>query len=58
MGYGDTIKIADFGYSVHISPSLRRTTWCGTLDYFCPEIVEVLLLCNALFYCNRKNNKA
>ncbi|CAK9299836.1 unnamed protein product [Gordionus sp. m RMFG-2023] len=33
------IKLADFGWSVH-SPSLKRTTMCGTLDYICPEMVN------------------
>ncbi|ENN81411.1 aurora kinase B-like [Dendroctonus ponderosae] len=33
------IKLADFGWSVH-SPSLKRTTMCGTLDYLPPEMVR------------------
>lgn len=33
------LKIADFGWSVH-TPSDKRKTFCGTLDYLCPEIVE------------------
>jgi len=33
------LKIADFGWSVH-SPSVKRKTFCGTLDYLPPEIVE------------------
>ncbi|XP_076051056.1 aurora kinase-like [Oratosquilla oratoria] len=33
------LKIADFGWSVH-SPSSKRTTLCGTLDYLPPEMVE------------------
>lgn len=33
------IKLADFGWSVH-SPSLKRNTMCGTLDYLPPEMVE------------------
>ncbi|CAD7942303.1 unnamed protein product [Amoebophrya sp. A25] len=39
LGTGDTLKIADFGWSVH-APSLKRTTFCGTLDYLAPEVVE------------------
>jgi serine/threonine protein kinase len=35
----NTIKIADFGWSVH-APTSRRTTFCGTLDYLPPEMVE------------------
>jgi|Transcript_57271 serine/threonine protein kinase len=34
-----TLKIADFGWSVH-APNKRRTTLCGTLDYLPPEMVE------------------
>lgn len=34
-----TLKIADFGWSVH-APNSRRTTLCGTLDYLPPEMVE------------------
>jgi len=34
-----SIKIADFGWSVH-TPSSRRATMCGTLDYLPPEMVE------------------
>lgn len=32
-----TIKLADFGWSCH-SPSDRRKTACGTLDYMPPEM--------------------
>lgn len=32
------IKLADFGWSVHISTSKRKTI-CGTIDYLAPEIV-------------------
>ncbi|KPM36134.1 Serine/threonine-protein kinase ark1 [Neonectria ditissima] len=35
--YGE-LEIADFGYSVH-SPSNRRETLCGTLDYLPPEML-------------------
>ena len=34
-----TLKIADFGWSIH-APSSKRKTFCGTLDYLPPEIVE------------------
>ena len=34
-----TIKLADFGWSVH-APSNRRRTMCGTLDYLPPEMVS------------------
>ncbi|MCQ2819401.1 MAG: aurora family serine/threonine-protein kinase [archaeon] len=33
------IKLADFGWSIH-TPSTRRKTFCGTLDYLAPEMVE------------------
>lgn len=34
-----TLKISDFGWSVH-APSSRRATMCGTLDYLPPEMIE------------------
>ncbi|CAN9511846.1 unnamed protein product [Ophioblennius macclurei] len=37
-GHGE-LKIADFGWSVH-TPSSRRSTLCGTLDYLPPEMIE------------------
>jgi len=40
LGLHGELKIADFGWSVH-APSLRRDTFCGTLDYLPPEMVEV-----------------
>ena len=33
-----TIKIGDFGWSIH-APNKRRQTMCGTLDYLPPEMV-------------------
>jgi aurora kinase len=39
IGSSNTIKIADFGWSVH-APSERRKTFCGTLDYLPPEMVS------------------
>ncbi|KAL7750244.1 hypothetical protein RI367_004417 [Sorochytrium milnesiophthora] len=35
-----TIKLSDFGWSVHSPNESRRTTFCGTLDYLAPEMVE------------------
>ena len=32
------IKICDFGWSTEFSGS--RQTYCGTLDYMCPEILK------------------
>ena len=34
-----TIKLADFGWSVH-APSNKRKTMCGTMDYLPPEMVN------------------
>ncbi|KAI9189420.1 hypothetical protein H9P43_000853 [Blastocladiella emersonii ATCC 22665] len=34
-----TIKLSDFGWSVH-APNSRRTTLCGTMDYLSPEVAE------------------
>ncbi|XP_069313042.1 aurora kinase C-like [Eulemur rufifrons] len=39
LGFRGEVKIADFGWSVH-TPSLRRNTVCGTLDYLPPEMIE------------------
>ncbi|KAK0634947.1 threonine protein kinase [Bombardia bombarda] len=39
VGIHGEIKISDFGWSVH-APSNRRTTFCGTLDYFPPEMIK------------------
>ncbi|KEZ40580.1 hypothetical protein SAPIO_CDS8493 [Scedosporium apiospermum] len=39
VGIHGEIKISDFGWSVH-APSNRRTTYCGTLDYLPPEMVN------------------
>jgi serine/threonine protein kinase len=36
-----SVKIADFGWSVH-APNNRRQTLCGTLDYLPPEMVNGL----------------
>jgi serine/threonine protein kinase len=42
-----SVKIADFGWSVH-APSNRRQTLCGTLDYLPPEMVNGLPHDNAV----------
>ncbi|KAL4646318.1 aurora kinase A-A-like, partial [Arapaima gigas] len=39
LGANGQLKIADFGWSVH-TPSSRRSTLCGTLDYLPPEMIE------------------
>lgn len=32
------VKISDFGWCVH--QTLERQTFCGTLEYICPEMVN------------------
>ncbi|KAG8991361.1 spindle assembly checkpoint kinase [Tulasnella sp. JGI-2019a] len=39
LGVNGELKIGDFGWSVH-APSGHRGTFCGTLDYLPPEMVE------------------
>lgn len=39
LGIDGSLKIGDFGWSVH-APGNRRLTLCGTLDYLPPEMVE------------------
>ncbi len=39
LDFNGTIKLADFGWSVH-APSQRRHTICGTLDYLPPEMIR------------------
>ncbi|KAI0464582.1 hypothetical protein LJB42_002200 [Komagataella kurtzmanii] len=40
LGFDNTVKISDFGWSVYSNQSMKRTTMCGTLDYLPPEMVE------------------
>ncbi|CAD7699024.1 unnamed protein product [Ostreobium quekettii] len=39
LGLDETLKLADFGWSVHVPVNARRMTLCGTLDYLAPEMV-------------------
>lgn len=39
LGNDGELKIADFGWSVH-APSDQRTTFCGTMDYVPPEMIN------------------
>ncbi len=33
-------KLSDFGWSNFTLPNSKRTTYCGTLDYLAPEMLE------------------
>ena len=37
--HGNT-KLADFGWSNYIVSQAKRETYCGTLDYLAPEMIE------------------
>jgi len=39
LSLNNEVKIADFGWSVHVANNSRRSTLCGTLDYLPPEMV-------------------
>jgi aurora kinase len=39
LGANDEAKLADFGWCVH-TPQSRRNTFCGTLDYLSPEMLD------------------
>jgi len=39
LGIDGSLKIADFGWSVHTT-SKRRQTMCGTLEYLPPEMIK------------------
>ncbi|EGR28227.1 protein kinase domain protein [Ichthyophthirius multifiliis] len=34
------LKLCDFGYAAPFSKKIRRSTFCGTLDYVSPEMIE------------------
>lgn len=36
----DNVKICDFGWSAESLGSKKRSTFCGTIDYMAPEMVE------------------
>lgn len=36
----DNVKLADFGWSNYLKPDENRSTFCGTLDYLAPEMLE------------------
>ncbi|CAM0140953.1 unnamed protein product [Umbelopsis sp. WA50703] len=39
IGREGVLKLADFGWAIH-DPNPKRRTFCGTLDYLPPEMVE------------------
>lgn len=49
VGMHDELKMSDFGWSVH-SPSKRRETMCGTLDYLPPEMIKLGAVDAGRFY--------
>ncbi|KAL7714641.1 Aurora kinase [Entamoeba marina] len=38
IDHNDQVKLADFGWGVRTNT--KRKTYCGTLDYLCPEIIQ------------------
>ncbi|CAK79754.1 unnamed protein product (macronuclear) [Paramecium tetraurelia] len=36
----DNVKICDFGWSAENLGSVKRNTFCGTIDYMAPEMIE------------------
>ncbi|CAD7967990.1 unnamed protein product [Amoebophrya sp. A120] len=41
LGLRDTLKLSDFGWSVHLDgPLQKRTTYCGTDAYMAPEMLD------------------
>jgi len=40
LNCNETIKISDFGWSAHTPTANKRKTFCGTLDYLSPEMID------------------
>ncbi|EGR31122.1 protein kinase domain protein [Ichthyophthirius multifiliis] len=40
MIYNGILKLCDFGYASYVTPTNLRSTFCGTLDYVSPEMVQ------------------
>ncbi|SCW00448.1 LAFE_0C04412g1_1 [Lachancea fermentati] len=40
LGFQNTIKLTDFGWSVTNTEGVKRKTLCGTLDYLSPELIK------------------
>ncbi|CCF60383.1 hypothetical protein KAFR_0K00280 [Kazachstania africana CBS 2517] len=39
IGFNNTVKLTDFGWSIINPKGIRRKTLCGTIDYLSPEII-------------------
>lgn len=39
MGFGNVVKLTDFGWSIISARGVRRKTLCGTIDYLSPELI-------------------
>lgn len=40
IGFDNTVKLTDFGWSIISPKGVRRKTLCGTIDYLSPEIIR------------------
>lgn len=40
IGFNNTIKLTDFGWSVFNENGQKRKTLCGTIDYLSPELIK------------------
>lgn len=40
IGFNNTIKLTDFGWSVYNQHGQKRKTLCGTIDYLSPELIK------------------
>ncbi|SCU98062.1 LADA_0H10330g1_1 [Lachancea dasiensis] len=40
LGFNNTLKLTDFGWSVTNVGSAKRKTLCGTMDYLSPELIK------------------
>lgn len=39
IGFNDTVKLTDFGWSIINPLGVKRKTLCGTMDYLSPELI-------------------
>jgi serine/threonine protein kinase len=42
LGEDNILKICDFGWCVHADDRTERSTFCGTLEYMAPEMIQNL----------------